>query len=61
PDPRLDGVTATYDPSAIIATLTEHYQALSTLPFISASDILYPPPDGWPNITKQNFSPLKKS
>lgn len=61
PDPRLDGAEPKYDPDSIVATITEHYQALSQLPFIDESDILYPPSGGWPNITEENFAPLGKT
>lgn len=61
PDPRLHGKTATYNADAVVEAITEHYLALSKLPFIDASDILYPPPTGWSNITVENFAPLKKT
>ncbi|KAF8847893.1 hypothetical protein BDZ45DRAFT_563391, partial [Acephala macrosclerotiorum] len=60
PDPRV-GVTPKYNREATIAAVTAFYQSLSTLPHFDLSDILYPPPTGWPNITKDSFSAYDKS
>jgi hypothetical protein len=60
PDPGLKGALSTYDREAIIAALTEYYKALSKLPYLDEEDIVYPPPSGWPNITKENFDVLGK-
>ncbi|KAL5323793.1 hypothetical protein ACEPPN_008335 [Leptodophora sp. 'Broadleaf-Isolate-01'] len=61
PDPRFNGKLLTYDPEAIKVALSSYYQSLSKLPYIEASDISYPPKDGWPNITSLNFESLGKS
>lgn len=60
PDPRV-GVTPTYNREVAIAAVTSFYQSLSKLPHFDPSDIIYPPPTGWPNITKETFSPYGKS
>jgi hypothetical protein len=46
---------------AIIATITDFYKSMIKLPHISPSDLLYPPPGGWPSITPSNFAPARKS
>lgn len=61
PDPRLDGRVLTYDPESIKAALKAYYKALSKLPYVEESDIVYPPAEGWPNITVSNFEPLGKT
>lgn len=61
PDPRLNGAVSTYDREATIAALTEYYKALGKLPYVNEVDIIYPPPSGWPNITKENFAALEKN
>lgn len=37
----------------------DYYQFLTKMPFLEPSDILYPPPEGWPQITKERLA--KKS
>ncbi|KAF1942211.1 hypothetical protein EJ02DRAFT_376331 [Clathrospora elynae] len=51
----------TYDQQDIITGLTDFYQFLSTLPYIEPAAILTPPSTGWPNITRENFSGLRKN
>ncbi|KUJ09804.1 uncharacterized protein LY89DRAFT_788055, partial [Mollisia scopiformis] len=60
PDPRVEGKLE-YDREAIIATVTDFYKHMIKLPHIEPSDLLYPPPEGWPSITESNFAPLKRS
>jgi hypothetical protein len=57
----LKGAVSTYDSNQIISALSEYHKALSKLPYVEEVDILCPPPSGWPNITKENFSPLGKT
>ncbi|PVH84705.1 hypothetical protein DL98DRAFT_452781 [Cadophora sp. DSE1049] len=57
----IDGRVLAYQPAAIKTALSTYYKALSKLPYIEESDILYPPDSGWPNITASNFAPLGKS
>lgn len=59
-DPRLADIS-TYDREAVIATVTDFYQFLATLPYIEPADVLYPPPGGWPNINAENFAGLGKT
>jgi hypothetical protein len=61
PDPRFDNRVLTYDAEAIKTALSTYFYALSKLPYIEASDIVYPPATGWPNITTTNFAPLGKN
>jgi hypothetical protein len=61
PDPRFDDRVLIYDPEAIKTALSTYFQALSKLPYIETSDIVYPPAAGWPNITTTNFAPLGKN
>lgn len=61
PDPRFDGRVLVYDPEAIRIALSTYFQALSKLPYVDGSDILYPPSGGWPNITTSNLEPLEKN
>ncbi|CAG8954972.1 hypothetical protein HYFRA_00008661 [Hymenoscyphus fraxineus] len=61
PDPRFGGRVLTYDPEAIKTALSTYYKALSKLPYVDESDIVYPPEGGWPNITASNFAPLGKT
>ncbi|CZS88474.1 uncharacterized protein RAG0_00215 [Rhynchosporium agropyri] len=60
-DPRFDGRILTYDPESIRTSLLSYFTALSKLPYVDESDIVYPPPGGWSNITKRNFAPLGKN
>lgn len=60
PDPRFDGRILAYDPEAIKTALSTYYKALSKLPYIEESDVIYPPEGGWSNITASNFEPLGK-
>jgi hypothetical protein len=53
--------TPSYDREEVIATITDFYQFLSKLPWIKPEDVLYPPKEGWPNITEENFSFLSKN
>jgi hypothetical protein len=61
PDPRFDNRVLTYDAEAIKTALSTYFYALSKLPYIEASDIVYPPATGWPNITATNFATLGKN
>jgi len=61
PDPRLDDRVLIYDPEAIKTALSTYYHALSKLPYIEASDIVFPSAAGWPNITATNFASLGKN
>jgi hypothetical protein len=61
PDPRFDNRDLIYDPDAIKTALSTYLHALSKLPYIEASDIVYPPATGWPNISATNFAPLGKN
>lgn len=60
PDPRV-GVTPKYNRETTVAAVTAFYQSLSTLPHFNPSDILYPPPTGWRNITQESFSAYGKT
>lgn len=51
--PRLEK-PSTYDREDTITAVTDLYPFLATLPYIEPTDILYPPPEGWPHITKEN-------
>ena len=51
----------TYDQQEIITAFTDFYQFLSTLPYIDPALVLTPPSTGWPNITRENFSGLRKN
>jgi hypothetical protein len=61
PDPRFDNRVLIYDPEAIKTALSTYFHALSKLPYIEGSEIVYPPAAGWPNITATNFAPLGKN
>jgi len=61
PDPRFDGRILEYDFEAIQTSLSTYYKALSKLPYVEESDIIYPPDGGWLNITAANFEPLGKN
>jgi hypothetical protein len=60
PDPRLTNPSI-YNREQIVAAVTEFYQFLTTLPFVEPDEILYPPPEGWPQITKDKFAFLNKT
>jgi hypothetical protein len=51
----------TYDQQETITELTDFYSFLSTLPYIEPTAVLTPPPTGWPDITRENFSGLRKN
>ncbi|KAL1981335.1 hypothetical protein VTN96DRAFT_2776 [Rasamsonia emersonii] len=55
PDPRLNGATHHYNREEIIALIFSFYQFLTTLPSLGPEDIRYPPPGGWPDITKESL------
>jgi hypothetical protein len=57
PDPRLK--IPSYSRDETIAAVMDYYQFLTKMPFLEPSDILYPPPEGWPQITKERLA--KKS
>jgi hypothetical protein len=61
PDPRFDNRVLIYDPEAIKTALSTYFHALSKLPYIEASDIVFPSSAGWGNITATNFAPLGKN
>lgn len=62
PDPRLPGgVGSRYNREEVIKSITEFYQLLAELPLIEPSDVVYPPSEGWPNITKDSFDILGKT
>ncbi|KAI1080830.1 hypothetical protein F5B20DRAFT_95990 [Whalleya microplaca] len=50
-----------YSQAETVATLTDFYQCLSKLPWVELDDILYPPEEGWPNITNETFGFLAKN
>lgn len=52
PDPRLKS-PSTYNRGHVIAAITEFYQFLTTPVFYEPTDILYPPPGGWPQIREK--------
>lgn len=60
PDPRLKN-PSTYNREQIVAAVTDFYQFLTTLPYVEPDDILYPPPEGWPQITENKFAFLNKT
>lgn len=62
PDHRLKK-PSTYNREEAIAAVTNLYESLTTLLFVEPSDILYPPAEGWPQITQENeaFASLKKT
>lgn len=60
PDPRLKN-PSTYNREQIVAAVTDFYQFLTTLPYVEPDDILYPPPEGWPQITKDRLAFLNKT
>lgn len=60
PDPRVKG-NPQYNQEAVIAAVTDFYQFLTKMPYIDASEVLYPPTGGWPNINEENFAALGKS
>jgi hypothetical protein len=51
----------TYNQQEIITALRDFYIFLSPLPYIPPAAILTPPSTGWPNITPENFSTLRKN
>jgi hypothetical protein len=61
PDPRLGDRVLFYEPEAIQTALSAYFHALSRLPYIEASDIVFPSAAGWPNINETNFAPLDKN
>lgn len=50
-----------YDRDQTVAIITSFYQFFATLPSISPSDIAYPPPGGWPDITPETHAALQKN
>lgn len=62
PDPRLKS-PSTYNREVTIAAVTAFYESLTTLLFVEPTDILHPPPEGWPHITQENeaFASLGKT
>lgn len=61
-DPRLKK-PSTYSREAAISAITDLYESLTTLLYVEPTDILYPPPGGWPHITQENeaFASLNKT
>jgi hypothetical protein len=60
--PAPSAALAPYDLQTEVTTaLRDFYTFLKTIPWLPANDILEPPGGGWPNITPENFAPLKKS
>ncbi|CAL8579650.1 hypothetical protein XPA_005384 [Xanthoria parietina] len=53
--------TMPYSHSDTIEAFTKFYAFLTTLPYIPASALQHPPPNGWPSITDDAFSPLGKT
>ncbi|KAI1390260.1 uncharacterized protein F4822DRAFT_401363 [Hypoxylon trugodes] len=49
-----------YSREETIAVIRDFYQFLTKL-YLPESAIVEPPPEGWPTITKEKFSPLGKS
>lgn len=49
-----------YDRDSIVAEITSFYKLLSAF-YIPADAIIYPPPDGWPEVTPKNYSFLEKT
>ncbi|KAH7070684.1 hypothetical protein BKA63DRAFT_545167 [Paraphoma chrysanthemicola] len=47
--------------SEVATALRDFYSFLARLPWLEPSDILEPPPQGWPSINSDNFAPLHKS
>jgi hypothetical protein len=56
-----ESAAPTYDQQEINTRLADFYNFLSTLPCIESSAVLTPPSNGWPNITRENFSKLGKN
>ncbi|KAJ5678351.1 uncharacterized protein N7477_003984 [Penicillium maclennaniae] len=61
-DPRLKK-PSTYNREAATSAITDLYESLTTLLYVEPTDILYPPPGGWPHITQENeaFASLNKT
>ncbi|KZF23993.1 hypothetical protein L228DRAFT_244852 [Xylona heveae TC161] len=59
-DPRVNFRTS-YNQDEIIATMTAYYQFLSRLPYVDPSDIMYPPPGGWPEINQETLGYLGRT
>jgi hypothetical protein len=60
-DRDVEGAAPAYGRQEIITGLTDFYSFLSTLPYVKPSAVLTPPTNGWPNITRENFSQLGKN
>ncbi|KAJ5098776.1 hypothetical protein N7532_005777 [Penicillium argentinense] len=62
PDHRLKR-PSTYSREAAIVAVTDLYESLTTPLYVEPTDILYPPPGGWPHITRENeaFASLNKT
>jgi hypothetical protein len=58
PDPQR---VLVYNPEVIKIALSTYYKALSKLPYVEESDIIYPPDAGWPNVTASNLELLGKN
>jgi len=50
-----------YDRDAAVAAVTSFYEFFATLPTSTPTEIIYPPPGGWPDITQENLAPLGKN
>lgn len=61
-DPRLGSRhPSSYDRQQIIQSVTAFCEFLTELPYVEPSEVLHPPENGWPNITKQKLAALSKN
>lgn len=49
-----------YDRDQVVKAVTDYYEFLTRL-HVEDDDIKWPPPEGWPSITKDRFGPLDKT
>lgn len=60
-DPRFEG-PAYYDRQECINAVTDFYKFLTDeLPYVQPSQVLHPPAQGWPDITKDLLAPMGKT
>ncbi|KAK3643833.1 Target of rapamycin complex 2 subunit avo2 [Elasticomyces elasticus] len=59
-DPRFEG-TSEYDRDEVCKVFLDFYNFLASMPPYEPSDVLVPPEHGWPSVTPEKMSTLKKN